>query len=138
MIQDNGNLVLYDSYSRIVWESFDYPTDTILPGQTLKYGHSLSSGTYYLRTDKTGKMKIYDESIAAFDKLISISDGYVVLKHLSNEEVVNRNSNGKATMFRATLDSDGGLRPYKEVRGSRNEVSWRLSRTRTPWTLGET
>ncbi|XP_047945901.1 G-type lectin S-receptor-like serine/threonine-protein kinase LECRK3 [Salvia hispanica] len=32
---DNGNFVLYDSESRIIWQSFDNPTDTLLPGQRL-------------------------------------------------------------------------------------------------------
>jgi hypothetical protein len=35
-MQDDGNFVLKDSNLRIVWESFDYPANTILPGQTLK------------------------------------------------------------------------------------------------------
>ncbi|XXG68982.1 hypothetical protein AAC387_Pa06g1954 [Persea americana] len=32
---DNGNFVLYSSDSKIIWQSFDYPTDTILAGQSL-------------------------------------------------------------------------------------------------------
>ncbi|XP_042015523.1 G-type lectin S-receptor-like serine/threonine-protein kinase LECRK3 [Salvia splendens] len=34
-ILDNGNFVLYDSDSRIIWQSFNNPTDTLLPGQRL-------------------------------------------------------------------------------------------------------
>ncbi|KAL5711497.1 hypothetical protein ACHQM5_021945 [Ranunculus cassubicifolius] len=47
-MQDDGNFVIYDSKSRIIWQSFDYPTDTILAGQTLKSGYSLiaSSSMY--------------------------------------------------------------------------------------------
>ncbi|KAB1210292.1 G-type lectin S-receptor-like serine/threonine-protein kinase RLK1 [Morella rubra] len=32
---DSGNFVVYDSSSTIIWASFDYPTDTLLVGQTL-------------------------------------------------------------------------------------------------------
>ncbi|KAF5201654.1 G-type lectin S-receptor-like serine/threonine-protein kinase LECRK1 [Thalictrum thalictroides] len=36
LMQDTGNFVVYNSDSNIVWQSFDYPSDTILQGQTLK------------------------------------------------------------------------------------------------------
>lgn len=41
MMQDNGNFVINDSDSRVVWQSFDNPTNTMLPGQILKSGQSL-------------------------------------------------------------------------------------------------
>ncbi|CAA7402353.1 unnamed protein product [Spirodela intermedia] len=31
-----GNLVLFDKNGRFVWQSFDHPTDTLLPGQSLR------------------------------------------------------------------------------------------------------
>ena len=34
----NGNLVLYDKKGKFIWQSFDYPTDTLLVGQSLKVG----------------------------------------------------------------------------------------------------
>ncbi|KAL5708529.1 hypothetical protein ACHQM5_019317 [Ranunculus cassubicifolius] len=37
----NGNLVLLGKGGKIVWESFSYPTNTLLPGQSLIYPHSL-------------------------------------------------------------------------------------------------
>ncbi|XP_047945891.1 G-type lectin S-receptor-like serine/threonine-protein kinase LECRK3 [Salvia hispanica] len=40
---DNGNFVLYDSYSRIIWQSFDHPTNTLLPGQRLSPGEEIFS-----------------------------------------------------------------------------------------------
>ncbi|GLJ05486.1 hypothetical protein SUGI_0018930 [Cryptomeria japonica] len=33
---DNGNFVLLNASFGTIWQSFDYPTDTFLPGQTLK------------------------------------------------------------------------------------------------------
>ncbi|KAI7757040.1 hypothetical protein M8C21_003153, partial [Ambrosia artemisiifolia] len=32
---DNGNLVVIDQQERVFWQSFDYPTDTLLPGMKL-------------------------------------------------------------------------------------------------------
>ncbi|KAL1542098.1 G-type lectin S-receptor-like serine/threonine-protein kinase LECRK3 [Salvia divinorum] len=40
---DNGNFVLYDSNSRIIWQSFDNPTTTLLPGQRLPPGEEIFS-----------------------------------------------------------------------------------------------
>ncbi|XP_022895466.1 G-type lectin S-receptor-like serine/threonine-protein kinase LECRK3 [Olea europaea var. sylvestris] len=40
---DNGNFMLYDSSRRIRWQSFDHPTDTLLPGQCLPAGEDLVS-----------------------------------------------------------------------------------------------
>ena len=37
---DSGNLILIDQHSQVVWQSFDYPTDTLLPGMKLGYDHS--------------------------------------------------------------------------------------------------
>ncbi|KAL2504622.1 receptor-like protein kinase 1 [Abeliophyllum distichum] len=40
---DNGNFVLYDSSRRIIWKSFDQPTDTLLPDQRLPPGEEIFS-----------------------------------------------------------------------------------------------
>ncbi|XP_022717756.1 epidermis-specific secreted glycoprotein EP1-like [Durio zibethinus] len=34
----NGNMVLHDSKGNFIWQSFDYPTDTLLAGQSLRLG----------------------------------------------------------------------------------------------------
>ncbi|CAI9777579.1 unnamed protein product [Fraxinus pennsylvanica] len=40
---DNGNFVLYKSSQIITWQSFDNPTDTLLPGQHLSVGKDIFS-----------------------------------------------------------------------------------------------
>ncbi|XP_076936443.1 G-type lectin S-receptor-like serine/threonine-protein kinase At4g27290 isoform X2 [Bidens hawaiensis] len=35
MLRDNGNLVVSDQDMTFIWQSFDYPTDTLLPGMKL-------------------------------------------------------------------------------------------------------
>jgi hypothetical protein len=66
---DSGNFVLYnDSY--VIWESFDFPTDTILGGQNLSSTHEYdlvsslsisdhSSGRYLLRMQSDGNLVAY-------------------------------------------------------------------------------
>nr|POF15055.1 g-type lectin s-receptor-like serine/threonine-protein kinase [Quercus suber] len=35
-VQDSGNLVLVQgNYEKVIWQSFDHPTDTLLPGMRL-------------------------------------------------------------------------------------------------------
>lgn len=40
---DNGNFVLYNLIGSVIWQSFDYPTDSLLPGQRLPRGGMLLS-----------------------------------------------------------------------------------------------
>ncbi|XP_043699294.1 G-type lectin S-receptor-like serine/threonine-protein kinase SD2-5 [Telopea speciosissima] len=42
-LQDNGNLVLLGNYSKPLWQSFNYPTDTLLSGQDFLEGMKLVS-----------------------------------------------------------------------------------------------
>ncbi|XP_058092663.1 EP1-like glycoprotein 2 [Magnolia sinica] len=62
ILQDDGNLQLY-SEKYTVWESFDHPTDTLLPGQKLYEGRQLisssssknwSRGRYYAEMTSSG------------------------------------------------------------------------------------
>ncbi|CAH1446663.1 unnamed protein product [Lactuca virosa] len=43
MLLNTGNLVLKNKRGQILWQSFDYPTDTLLPSQTLTKSKSLVS-----------------------------------------------------------------------------------------------
>ncbi|XP_049380343.1 G-type lectin S-receptor-like serine/threonine-protein kinase LECRK3 [Solanum stenotomum] len=40
---DTGNFLLYDSDRNVIWQSFDNPTNTLLPGQHLSAGQELFS-----------------------------------------------------------------------------------------------
>ncbi|RDY01207.1 G-type lectin S-receptor-like serine/threonine-protein kinase LECRK2, partial [Mucuna pruriens] len=67
---DDGNLVLKNSASKVIWWSFDWPTDTLLLGQTLKMGQKLYSNTDGSVDYSTGKYSLE----------IQQSDGNILLK----------------------------------------------------------
>jgi hypothetical protein len=62
-LQDSGNLVLLTSARKIVWQSFDYPSDTLVSGQKFPLGSILfaadpnwpysSAGIYSARVQET-------------------------------------------------------------------------------------
>jgi D-mannose binding lectin len=64
---DTGNLVLTNHTKQIVWQSFDYPTDTLLPGQpitrhiklvSLKNNGSVYPGYYSLYFDNDNVLRM--------------------------------------------------------------------------------
>ncbi|XP_058094702.1 receptor-like serine/threonine-protein kinase SD1-8 isoform X7 [Magnolia sinica] len=71
---DSGNLVLQDNQSRLLWQSFDYPTHTMLPGVKLgldrktgkirvitswKSDDDPGTGDYVLRLDPNGSPQFF-------------------------------------------------------------------------------
>ncbi|XVF61861.1 hypothetical protein PTKIN_Ptkin08bG0168200 [Pterospermum kingtungense] len=65
---DSGNFVLYDSDHKIIWQSFEHPTTTILPGQRLLAGVELfsnatetdqSTGIFRLKMQTDGNLVQY-------------------------------------------------------------------------------
>ncbi|KAK6913933.1 Bulb-type lectin domain [Dillenia turbinata] len=62
IMQDNGNFVLSDSNSNMLWQSFDSPTDTIVPGQVLDAGKKLLSNTRGTTNYSTGNFKLEMQS----------------------------------------------------------------------------
>uniref|UniRef100_A0A2N9HCQ2 Receptor-like serine/threonine-protein kinase n=1 Tax=Fagus sylvatica TaxID=28930 RepID=A0A2N9HCQ2_FAGSY len=68
-MHDSGNFVLYNTSSYVIWESFDFPTDTILGGQNLSYDYyglvssvsrsDHSSGRFYLTIQSDGNLVCY-------------------------------------------------------------------------------
>ncbi|CAK8563407.1 unnamed protein product [Lathyrus sativus] len=56
---DSGNFVIYDynNISRIIWQSFDHPTDTLLGSQSLPCGVQLSSSLSNANSS-TGKFRL--------------------------------------------------------------------------------
>ncbi|AES94317.1 putative protein kinase RLK-Pelle-SD-2b family [Medicago truncatula] len=58
IMHDTGNFVLVNKNSSIVWESFKFPTDTLLPNQSLELGGNITSR--FSETNYTsGRFQLY-------------------------------------------------------------------------------
>uniref|UniRef100_A0A0A0L0M2 Receptor-like serine/threonine-protein kinase n=1 Tax=Cucumis sativus TaxID=3659 RepID=A0A0A0L0M2_CUCSA len=144
VLLDNGNFILAANDSEIVWQSFDDPTDTILPSQILKKGNKLvasysetnySSGRFefYMQTDGNLLLYIrnfpYDAISNYYWSTDTVNFGFQVVFNLSgsivliaeNKTILNTlsSNNPTAQTFyqRAILDHDGVFRHYIYPRG---------------------
>ncbi|KAB5548304.1 hypothetical protein DKX38_011710 [Salix brachista] len=148
---DSGNFVLYSNCNRI-WQSFDFPTDTILGGQSLNISHELvssvsssnhSSGRFFLAMQEDGNLVAYRRKSAnlpsdaywssnSFVRLnLSLNhQGLLSMKsYISGPDVlVLANSSysceNRTTIFRATLDAGGIFTLYSHCFESK--ISWRV------------
>ncbi|KAB5511986.1 hypothetical protein DKX38_029014 [Salix brachista] len=136
---DSGNLVLYNEHSDVIWESFSFPTDTILGGQNLSEGGELissasttnsSTGRFHLKMQIDGNLVSYpidtiDTSVdaywntATFDSSVTnlylnYTGGLLILSNDSNITVFSSDSKSEssAIIYRATLEYDGIFRLY--------------------------
>ena len=136
---DDGNFVLYDnSSSSIIWQSFDSPTDTLLPGQPLLKNKNLVSsisetnhsvGKFQLLMQGDGNLVQYPTDVVKPETAywntttftagnnVSLNldvNGKLYLLNGTGFDIRNfygGNSSSTAT-YRLTIDSDGILRLY--------------------------
>ncbi|KAG8642963.1 G-type lectin S-receptor-like serine/threonine-protein kinase LECRK1 [Manihot esculenta] len=139
---DSGNFVLYGSNSSIIWQSFDFPTDTLLGGQNL-YAHNRlvssvsrsdhSSGRFFLRCQSDGNLVAYpvnssgDSDDAYWNVLLSNNfavqlsldyEGRLYMKDGISNYTISKSVNSSApaekevVIYRATIDADGIFRLY--------------------------
>ncbi|XP_016648240.1 PREDICTED: G-type lectin S-receptor-like serine/threonine-protein kinase At4g03230 isoform X2 [Prunus mume] len=117
---DSGNFVLYNSGREIVWQSFDHPTDTLLPGQCLLSGNELfsakseadhSTGIFRLKMQNDGNLVQYpvdtpDTSVYSFYSSFTDREGENVTLNFGADGHLYL-LNGNATNIRNI--TDGGL-----------------------------
>ncbi|KAJ8646747.1 hypothetical protein MRB53_008495 [Persea americana] len=136
---DSGNFVLYNTNSHILWQSFDYPTDTVLVGQSLKVNNLLisstsitnhSAGGFVMAMFRNGKVMnlpiirtdtihdIYWTSNTS-DQGYNVSlkdDGRIYLLNSTGFSIKNLTSSGyprnPSVVYHVTLDVDGIFRLY--------------------------
>ncbi|KAF7129009.1 hypothetical protein RHSIM_Rhsim10G0140300 [Rhododendron simsii] len=137
---DSGNFVLYNS-GGIIWQSFDYPTDTILPGQRLLNGKQLissvlegdhSTGLFRLKMQEDGHLVSYpllSPDTAPYSYWASGTNGagnnitlnlddnghLYLLNETGGNNIRNMStaeSSNNGKIYRMTLDADGIFRVY--------------------------
>ena len=143
---DLGNFVLYNSNSTIIWQSLDYPKDTLLPGQSLLAGKRLISADkrFRLAMQRDGNLVQYPAMTPAtpyysyWATNIKIKtgsntslnldlNGHLYLFNSSGFDTKTIFSGGKnlndKVLYRLTLDVDGILRLYSHSSVQMNS-SW--------------
>ncbi|GKU94146.1 hypothetical protein SLEP1_g7675 [Rubroshorea leprosula] len=127
---DTGNFVLPRQDSTNLWESFDHPTDTILPTQTLNVGSSLfacysemnySGGRFMMQLLSNGNLAIFNQS------------GYIYLEAKNGSIISFIAVTGASTgnfYQRAILEYDGVFRQYVYPKNysvsARRPMAWSL------------
>ncbi|KAD2804428.1 hypothetical protein E3N88_37805 [Mikania micrantha] len=135
-MQDTGNFVFYDATgTRVLWQSFDHPTDTLLAGQRLQPDQNLFSsvsetdqsiGLFQLSMQTDGNLMLYpDMRFTGSDywatgtsgnvTLNLDSSGFLYLLQDSTNIIFNLTQDGyqtKDALYLLKLDVDGILRLY--------------------------
>ncbi|XP_050208086.1 G-type lectin S-receptor-like serine/threonine-protein kinase LECRK4 [Mercurialis annua] len=138
---DSGNFVLYDSESKIIWQTFASPTDTIVEGQPLLADRRLvssisetnhSRGIFELIMQDDGNLVMYPTDLsprisayAYWSTFTSLAGNNVSLHLDADGQLYMLNSTGFViktlrnrgtvsgnSIHRATVDADGIFRLY--------------------------
>ncbi|KAH0996432.1 hypothetical protein GBA52_020296 [Prunus armeniaca] len=138
---NSGNFVLYNSGREIVWQSFDHPTDTLLPGQRLLSGNELfsakseadhSTGIFRLKmqndgnlvqypvdTPDTGVYSFYSSSTDGEGENVTLNfgaDGHLYLLNRNGTNIRNITDGGLPTdegkLYLMRIDVGGIFRSY--------------------------
>uniref|UniRef100_A0A2N9J9T5 Non-specific serine/threonine protein kinase n=2 Tax=Fagus sylvatica TaxID=28930 RepID=A0A2N9J9T5_FAGSY len=137
---DSGNFVMYNSDKKIIWQSFDYPTNTILEGQRLAVGKELfssvsesdqSTGIFRLSMQTDGNLVQYPvgtSNTAAYSywssgtygqgnnvSLCLDDDAHLYLLNSTGKILNNLTEGGNQTkdvVYLMRIDADGIFRLY--------------------------
>ncbi|KAF2290997.1 hypothetical protein GH714_018130 [Hevea brasiliensis] len=135
-----GNFVLHDSESKIIWQTFDAPTDTILLGQSLVAREHLvcsisntshMSGRFALKMPRNGNLEMFALEYPVrrdyfyWRSCTRNARGNVLLNLDTNDLLYLLDTNGNnirnlsdsrtifgQALYRATIDADGIFRLY--------------------------
>ncbi|KAD3068323.1 hypothetical protein R6Q59_017704 [Mikania micrantha] len=145
VLQDDGNLVILNKNKDTVWQSFDTPSDTLLPGQNLSSNQLLRAASrnaissyYSLRIGPVGDLELKWENDVVYWRSASFPTRSAIRAVLASDGAfqlfddmssliwsVFSNDHGEPDVkFRfLRLDVDGNLRLHS---WSKNSTSWAL------------
>ena len=147
-MEDDGNFVLKESSSRVLWQSFNFSTDTLLPGQALLQGQKLyskakgssnySTGNFMLEMQSDGNLVLsayhfsdpgYWTTQTFADNLSLVFDESASL-HLVNGTMdefrpITKNISSQVEDYyhRATVEYHGNFQQY--IYHKRNGSGWK-------------
>ncbi|KAF9687236.1 hypothetical protein SADUNF_Sadunf02G0072600 [Salix dunnii] len=98
LLTEVGNLVLLDQFNHSLWESFHYPTDTIVMGQHLLKDAILSSA-------------VSDDDLSTGDYKLTVSDSDVLLQWFGN-------TYWKLSMDARSYRNSNYINEYMEINGT--------------------
>ncbi|CAM8995781.1 unnamed protein product [Rhodiola kirilowii] len=113
-----GNLVLFNSKNETVWQSFDHPSDALVPGQKLIEGQSLTSSVFSL--------SVYSNGLFAFIEADPPQTYYNVtqtgissyIKFVNRSLSIRLGNSGSSSVQYMKLEADGHLRMYEWRKGT--------------------
>ncbi|XP_074566778.1 G-type lectin S-receptor-like serine/threonine-protein kinase LECRK3 [Curcuma longa] len=148
---NTGNFVLVDAVGQSRWESFQFPSDTILPSQVLSLGKHLSArlmeddysaGRFTLQVQTDGNLVFYTVSARFSSQYgaywasntvgngtrLTFNESGSIYFEQSDNSVVIFTSGGQNSMRdyyqRGTLDADGVFRQYVHPRNNLSTRAW--------------
>uniref|UniRef100_A0A7N2KL77 Receptor-like serine/threonine-protein kinase n=1 Tax=Quercus lobata TaxID=97700 RepID=A0A7N2KL77_QUELO len=153
-VLDTGNFVLASQNSSLLWQSFDHPTDTMLPSQTMNLGSKLvarlsemnySKGRFQFQLQMTGSLVLQtrayprdysyadywpEEPIGSGFKVVFNQSGSITFTAMNGSIVKNISSIPGSTQGfyqRAIMEYDGVLRHYVYPKSSLMSGSWPMN-----------
>ncbi|KAH7404298.1 hypothetical protein KP509_15G020300 [Ceratopteris richardii] len=122
---ETGNLLFFDSRNTIIWQSFNYPSNTLLPGQILTAGMALTAGKYSISMASGGLgfyVKVLNTRLPylVLNSTWGLSDIRALAKPLCSVSSLVYTSDGSSLIME--IDTDNKASPCYNV-SSENTIS---------------
>ncbi|KAK8952329.1 G-type lectin S-receptor-like serine/threonine-protein kinase RLK1 [Platanthera zijinensis] len=140
VMEESGDFVILDVNNQIMWQTFDYPTDTVVAGQILRSGSRLvssvsatnhSSGRFQMVMQQDGNLAMYpvntpETSSNAYWDSGSNGEGYTGALFSYNGEfslIIDANATHNSTLVTpfvriGRMEPDGDFRAFNTSGGS--------------------